>query len=674
VARRRADRGDPPDDPPATGAVALMCGIAGAYEYTGRRAIELLRVQAMLDAITHRGPDDEGIHHDDGVAIGNRRLSIIDLAGGHQPIANEHGDVVVAFNGEIYNYGELRASLIARGHTLRTDGDTEVIVHLYEDLGDECLKELRGMFALAIWDARRRRLLVARDRLGIKPLYYANEDGRLVFGSEIKALLPYRDRATAPRLDALAAFLSLKYVPSPATMFDGVMALPPGCALSCNARGVSVYRWWDVSFEQLGEQLDDREAGERLRALLEDAVSSHLVSDVPYGAFLSGGVDSSTIVALMSKILDHPVKTFAVGFEGPGDSVSELPYARMVAERYETEHHECIVGASDFVRLAEHVVWHLDQPIADQACLANYMVAELASRHVKMVLTGEGGDELFAGYARYAGERLSPITRRLPGSALAVARGLGRRPAALTRPGIAMYALGLRDEYERFATWFPLMHPEARRELVTGELAGSLDHELANPARVFGEQLDRTDATGSINRMLYVDTKLWLPDDLLARGDKTAMASSLEARVPLLDHALVEFAAGLPARFKVRGMRRKYLLKEVARDLLPTEIIDRSKKGFPVPMAEWLRGEARGFCHDLLSADVVRGRGLFSPTVTDRMLAEHDTGAADHSAQLWALISVELWHRLYVDDDLRSRLSSARSSADTAPSRIALTT
>jgi asparagine synthase (glutamine-hydrolysing) len=624
-----------------------MCGIAGIYEYARTRPVQRHRAQAMLDAIAHRGPDDEGFHFAPGLAIGNRRLSIIDVQGGHQPISNEDGTVVVFFNGEIYNYRELRQSLQARGHTLRTHSDTEAIVHLYEDLGEDCLHQLRGMFGLAIWDARRRRLLLARDRLGIKPLYYSVQDGRLLFGSEIKALLPYIDYPVRADLDALGAFLLLKYVPAPATMFEGVMALAPGHALSCDADGVRVRRWWDVSFAPAEGTIDEREAAERLRGLVQDAVSSQLVSDVPFGAFLSGGVDSSTVVALMSKVLGQPVKTFAVGFEGRGAEMSELPYARMLAERYETDHHEVLVGAGDFIELAERVVWHLDQPIADNACLANQMVAALAAQHVKMVLTGEGGDELFAGYARYAGERLAPLTTRLPAPLRALGRRLSLRPAGLSRPRIALYALSQRDENYRFATWFPLMHPEARAELATGALSQALPRVA--PETLFADQLGRTDATDPINRMLYVDTKLWLPDDLLARGDKMSMASSLEARVPLLDHHLVEFAASLPARFKVNGLKRKYLLKEVARDLLPGEIIDRSKKGFPVPLSEWFRGEAREFCHDLLSADTVARRGLFDPAVVTRMLRHHDAGAADHGSEMWALMSVELWHRLYID-------------------------
>jgi asparagine synthase (glutamine-hydrolysing) len=629
-----------------------MCGIAGVYEYARRRPVAPDRAQAMLAAMAHRGPDDEGMHVDDGIAIGNRRLSIIDVAGGHQPIGNEDGSVVVVFNGEIYNYRELRHMLQRRGHVLRTGGDTEVIAHLYEDLGEECLHELRGMFAIAIWDRRERRLLIARDRLGIKPMYYSARDGRLLFGSEIKALLPYEDAPVRPALDALGAFLLLKYVPAPATLFDGVSALPPGHVLSCDERGIRTRRWWDLSFQPAVEPLDERAATERLRELLDDAVSSHLVSDVPFGAFLSGGVDSSTVVALMSRILNRPVKTFAVGFEGRGEEMSELPYARMVADRYDTDHHEVLVGADDFINLAERVVWHLDQPIADNACLANHMVAALARDHVKVVLTGEGGDELFAGYARYAGERLAPFTTRLPSIVHAAMRAASIRPPGLSRPRIALYALSQRDEQRRFATWFPLMHPEALAELAAGPLSAALP--LVAPELLFAGELRRIDATDSINRMLYVDTKLWLPDDLLARGDKMSMAASLEARVPLLDHHLVEFAASLPSRLKVHGLTRKYLLKQVARELLPSEIIRQRKKGFPVPISEWFRAEARDFCHDLLSEDVVRRRGLFEPDVITRMLGDHASGAADHGSAIWALVSVELWHQLFVDGRART--------------------
>ena len=634
-----------------------MCGIAGVFEYAGRGRADAAAVGAMLDAIVHRGPDDHGRHVDDGVAIGARRLSIIDLAGGHQPIANEDGTVVVAFNGEIYNYRELRDSLRGRGHVVRTDCDTEVVVHLYEEYGDDCVEHLRGMFAFAIWDARRRRLFVARDRLGIKPLYWSDDGSRLLLGSEIKAMLAHPTAHAELDVDGLAAFLLLKYVPAPRTMFAGIHALEPGHALTCDADGVRVREWWDLSFKPADPPPGMAAAERRLRELLEDAVRSHLVADVPYGAFLSGGIDSSTIVALMSRELDHPVQTFCVGFEGVGEELSELPYARMVAKRYETDHHEILLGPDEFTGLAKHAVWHLDQPIADMACVPNLLVAKLAAERVKMVLTGEGGDELFAGYARYAGERLAPLTTRLPGPARSLGRTLALRGAGWSRPRIAMYALSQRDEAGRLATWFPLMSPEARAELAVGELGEAV--RSMPPASLFAPTLGRSDAGEQLHRMLYVDTKLWLPDDLLARGDKMSMATSLEARVPLLDHHVVEFAASLPPTMKLRGSRRKYLLKRAVRDLLPEAILTRPKKGFPVPISHWLRGDARDFTRDLLSPDTIRRRGLLDPAVVSRILSEHESGAADHGPALWGLISLELWHELYLDGDAPSSAPAA---------------
>lgn len=626
-----------------------MCGIAGVLEYADAEAADEQVVHEMLTAILHRGPDELGVHHEPGVALGTRRLSIIDPPGSHQPIANEDGRIVVAFNGELYNYRELRRRLIASGHAFKSDGDTEVLVHLYEEVGDRCVDELRGMFAFAIWDASRRRVLLARDRLGIKPLYWFDDGERLLFGSEIKALLRHPSLDPSLDFDALSAFLLHRYVPAPSTMFSGVRALLPGHRLICDADGVRTERWWDLSFAKKVAADSEVEATERLRALLDDAVRSHMVSDVPYGAFLSGGVDSSTIAAFMSRYLDRPISTFVAGYSGAGASMSELPYARLVADRYETDHHEVLIGADDFTRVAEKVVWHLDQPIADDACIPNYMVAEFAREHVKMVLTGEGGDELFGGYARYAAERLAPLSTRLPGVVRGLIQTSSQRHPGLSRSQVAMYALSEADESARMAMYTPLMHPEARAELTRGKLGCASTR--VGPGTLLEEDLRRTDAREPLDRMLYADTHHWLPDYLLARGDKTSMAASLEARVPLLDHRLVEYAASLPVNLKMHGVlgQRKYLLRQVARGLVPGPILARSKKGFPVPIGIWLRGGARDFCHDLLSPDVVERRGLFSSNAISQALDEHDSSVADHGSLLWALISVELWHRLYLD-------------------------
>ncbi len=629
-----------------------MCGICGVFEYKSKQPVPERLLDPMMEAIRHRGPDDDGKYVDGELGLGMRRLSIIDLAGGKQPIFNEDRSVVIVYNGETYNYVELAEGLQQRGHHLETVSDTEVIVHLYEELGDECVQALRGMFAFALWDSKRRRLLIVRDRLGVKPLYYTTAGDRLVFGSEIKAILQHPDVHPSLDPDALSNFLSLKYVPAPQTMFRNIHALPPGHLLTCDESGVTVRRYWDVSFaESQKSNRREEEAAEELEALLRESVRLELRSDVPFGAFLSGGVDSSTIVALMSQFLDEPVKTFSVGFEGEGAAFSELPYARMVAEHCETDHHEIFVGPEDLIDLAAKVVWHLDQPIADEADLPNYMVSELASRHVKMVLTGEGGDELFAGYARYAGEQFSILFRRIPSPVRSLALAASERIPGLGRPKIALYALSQPDEVVRLTNWFPLFNRDMKAALLSHEFKRSLNGSSTD--RVFASQLAQTDAVDPLSRMLYVDTKLWLPDDLLARGDKTSMAASLEARVPLLDHKLVEFAATLPSHFKLHRLARKYLLKKVSRKLLPAPVIDRKKKGFPVPTSLWFRKEARSFLRDNLSPERVERRGLFSPAYVQGLIEEHESGFANRGNLLWGLLSVELWHQLYIDEGAR---------------------
>ncbi len=635
-----------------------MCGICGMYHVHSQQPVDPDYLQAMMDVMAHRGPDDEGHYYEGNLGLGFRRLSIIDLSGGKQPMFNEDGTVVVVFNGEIYNYQEVRTALVARGHILHTNSDTEVIAHLYEDFGDDCVTHLRGMFALAVWDSRRRHLLVARDRLGIKPLYYTRAGGDLVFGSEIKVLLQHPAVSARLSLPALGHFLSLKYVPAPHTMFEDIVALPPGYLLTSNDQGVQVRAYWDVVFTHQHEQrLSEEEYIEQLDALLRECVRMHLMSDVPFGAFLSGGVDSSTIVALMSEFLNEPVKTFSVGFEGKGESESELPFARMVAERYATEHYDVMVTAQDYINLSEKMLWHLDQPIADQATLATYVVSRLASQHVKMVLTGEGGDELFAGYGRYAGERVSPLFQYLPMGVRGGILGASRRLPGLRRPKLVLYALCHTDEVTRIFNWFPLFNSDMKAALLSDTMrqatAGHATRE------VFAEQLARTNATHVLNRMLYVDTKLWLPDDLLARGDKLGMATSLEARVPFLDHKMVEFAAALPPDLKLKRLTRKYLLKQVSRRFLPDTIIDRKKKGFPVPIALWFREDIRAFVHDTLAPETIRRRGLFDPDFVARLLHEHDTSLADHSVMLWGLINVELWHRLFLDGPMPQTASRA---------------
>ena len=631
-----------------------MCGVCGIYEYKTHKPVDRQILAEMLHVLHHRGPDDAGVFFDKDLALGMRRLSIIDLNGGKQPISNEDGSVVTVLNGEIYNYQPLQKELERRGHRLTTASDTEVIVHLFEDFGEDCVRHLRGMFGFAVWDARKRRLLLARDRLGIKPLYFTRAHDRLIFASEIKAILQHPSVQAVLNLEGLNNFLSLKYVPAPQTMFRGIHSLPPGYLLICDANGIQLRRYWDLSFANHPNGHVREEAyAEQLEALLRESVKLHLASDVPFGAFLSGGVDSSTIVALMSQFLGGPVKTYSVGFAGHGEKFSELPYARLVAKQFKTDHHEVFIRPSHLVDLAQKVVWHLDQPLAEHATLANYMVAELASRDVKMVLTGEGGDELFAGYARYSGERLSPFFQRIPKTAKSLALAASSHFPGLRRQKLALYALSQTEEATRFVNWFPLFNSETKQALFSEDLKGTLC--ARDTDSVFAQHLACTDATEPLNRMLYVDTKLWLPDLLLARGDKTSMAVSLEARVPLLDHKLVEFAASLPQNMKVKGLARKYLLKKVSERWLPPEIIHRKKQGFPMPVSLWLRNEARPFVRDVLSPSALRRRGLFNPVFVEKLIEQHERGFADNSSLLWGLMSVELWQRVFMDSRVRTQ-------------------
>ncbi|HVH70582.1 MAG TPA: asparagine synthase (glutamine-hydrolyzing), partial [Candidatus Dormibacteraeota bacterium] len=493
---------------------------------------------------------------------------------------------------------------------------------------------------------------MARDRLGIKPVYFTQAGGALIFASEIKAILQHPAVRVELNVEALNNYLSLKYVPAPQTIFNGISALPPGSSLVCDSNGVRIRRYWDLSFANQGnEHVREEVYAEQLEALLRECVKKHLMSDVPFGAFLSGGVDSSTIVALMSQFMNEPVKTYSVGFEGDGEAFSELPYARMVAKKFETDHHEVIVRASHFSELAEKVIWHLDQPLAENATLANYMVAELAARDVKMVLTGEGGDELFAGYARYSGERCSPLFQKIPQPVKSLALAACSKLPGLRRQKLALFALSQPDEISRFVNWFPLFNSEMKQSLLSADLKKALSGYGAE--YVFARQLLRTDAVEPLNRMLYVDTKLWLADLLLARGDKMSMAVSLEARVPLLDHKLVEFAASLPQNLKLRRFTRKYLLKKVSKAWLPPEILNRKKQGFPMPTSQWLRKEARVFMRDVLSASALKRRGLFHPPFVEKLMSEHERGFADHGSMLWGLMNVELWQRIFMDSQVR---------------------
>jgi asparagine synthase (glutamine-hydrolysing) len=623
-----------------------VCGITGVLEYADGDAVDPGVLRRMTEALRHRGPDDDGVHIQGRVGLGMRRLSIVDVEGGTQPMTDESGDVVVVYNGEIYNAAPLTADLRRAGHRLVTECDTEVLPHLYEDHGPELVDALRGMFAFALWDRRRHRLLLARDRLGIKPLYYRDDGHRLVFGSEIKALLEHPSVTASLDRVALSQYLSLKYVPAPRTMFAGIRALPPGCMLLCDAGGVRLRRWWELDVNQRGPARSEDEYAEGLVARLRESVRLHLRSDVPFGAFLSGGLDSSLVVALMSEVLADPVRTFSVGFAAGGRQVGELPYAALVADRFATKHSSLVMTGEDFVASTPGVVESLDQPIADAPAVPLLLLSQLAARDVKMVLSGEGGDELFAGYARYVGEQAAPFLRPLPTALRAQGLGAAARRARSPRHRIALHALSKADELERMVAWFPLFDDPAKRRLLRPEVATELPGNEAQEG--LSAAFERRHPPDPLSRMLYHDTTRWLPDLLLARGDKMSMAASLELRVPLLDHQVVDFAAGLPSRLKVRRLARKVLLRQVARDLLPAPILARPKEGFPMPVAQWLRGEARPLMTDLLAPEAVRRQGLFDPVEVTRLIDAHLSGHRDHARELWGLVVVELWFRRYL--------------------------
>ncbi|MFI2350444.1 asparagine synthase (glutamine-hydrolyzing) [Streptomyces sp. NPDC019443] len=617
-----------------------MCGVAGIVS-TSPPDPEQVRV--MCRRITHRGPDGEGYHSDAHAALGMRRLAVIDVAGGGQPVYNEDRTVAAVFNGEIYNFVELREQLVARGHRFATDGDTEVLVHLYEEHGEDLVAHLRGMFAFAIWDMARRRLLLARDRVGKKPLYYRQSGASLAFASELKALMA--DPAVSREVDpvALHHYLTYQYVPAPWSIYRGVSKLPPGHLLVWQDGEVSLRRYWRLDFTPRPVGCE-REAAEQARELLLDATRVRMVSERPLGAFLSGGIDSSAVVAAMARLSDRPVKTFCIGFDD--QRYDERPYAAAVARRYGTDHHDFVVAGSSALDVLPTVTRHFDEPFADSSALPSFFVAELSRRHVTVVLNGDGGDECFGGYRRYAymksagrirtPYRLNGVLNRL-GSALAE----GNTPLGLRRFGRGLQLLAETPQH-RYASLMSYFTREGKHALYTGAMHEQVAH--VDSYELITEVFDTSRADEDVNRLMDVDVNTYLPGDLLVKVDITTMAHSLEARSPFLDHHLLEWAAGLPGRWKVDGQVTKALLKSAMTPWLPSEVLNRPKAGFAVPLADWLRCELRPLAYDLLTDHTARARGLFRPEVVRRLLQDHVEGR-DRSSRLWALLQFELWHR-----------------------------
>jgi asparagine synthase (glutamine-hydrolysing) len=622
-----------------------MCGIAGFADRdmaAGGNASSFAVVHRMCDVIRHRGPDDEGIHVAPGVGLGMRRLSIIDLSGGRQPIHNETRTVSVVFNGEIYNYRELRAELEGAGHRFSTSSDTETIVHAYEQWDEAAFARLRGMFAIALWDSSSRTLLLARDRAGQKPVHYAERGGRMYFGSEIKSLLAAGAIDARINLRALDHYLAFLYTPRDESIFEGVRKLPPGHFLRWHDGRIDVAPYWQVSPREtfMGSETD---AVAELDGILQNAVRSHMISDVPLGAFLSGGVDSSAVVGMMARASSQPVKTFSIGFDEP--EFDELEHARRVAHHFGTDHHEFVVRP-DGLSILTDLVSHFDEPFADSSAIPTWYVSEIARRHVTVVLSGDGGDELFGGYDRYLTHPRVAAFDRLPVPGL-------RRAAALVWPHLPHGARGknflrhvARDAAGRYLDSIAFFQPDERRALFTPSVRSALSSDSeATMARHF----DRFAALSHESRMMRFDFETYLPEDVLTKVDRMSMAHSIESRVPLLDNSVIDFAATLPARFKIRDGRRKHVLKETLRPLLPAGVLDRRKQGFGVPLGVWFRGGLTDLFSDVLESPRARQRGYFEPSFVSRLLREHLAGERDHTLRLWQLLVFELWHRQYLD-------------------------
>jgi len=623
-----------------------MCGICGIYNFKTEEPVSPCLLKDMTDTLIHRGPDDEGFYISGPLGLGHRRLSIIDLEGGHQPIANEDQTVWVVFNGEIYNFVQLQDDLVKKGHIFKTRSDTEVLVHLYEEYGEGCFQYLRGMFAMAIWDERRRKLLLARDRVGKKPLFYFYDGSRLIFASEIKAILKVPDVPRELDLEALSDYLSLAYIPAPKSIFKQIRKLHPGRYLVVSKASVREAEYWDLSFASPRE-LTEEQWCQRFLETYREAVRLRLVSDVPLGAFLSGGVDSSSVVALMNELTEGPVITSSIGFDK--EEFNELGYARLVASAFKTDHHEEIVRP-DAVGIIDKLIWHYDEPFADSSAIPTYYVSKTARERVIVALSGDGGDENFAGYRSYYLDKRenrlrrvlpAPLRRRIFGT-LAAVYPEADRPSRIFKGKPTLERLAgsqIEGYFQRVSGIRPalkkkLLHPDARK--------GLADYDTLE---IFRHYFDKANTEDPVSRSQYVSIKTFLVDDILVKVDRASMAHSLEVRAPLLDHKLVELIASMPSSLKLRGKTGKYLFKKAFQGILPEEILNRKKMGFSVPLAHWLRNELKDMAY----------RAIFSPgddNLLDRptvrqIWREHQSGLLDRSLELWTLFVFRMWQHKF---------------------------
>lgn len=621
-----------------------MCGIAGVVN-SECGGVEAATIRRMCQSIAHRGPDDEGIFVKDGAGLGVRRLSVIDLAGGHQPVFNEDKTVCVVYNGEIYNVPELRQDLEGRGHCFSTNTDTEVIVHLYEEMGRDCVLKLRGMFAFAIYDTRNRRLLLARDRLGIKPLHYAIANGRLLFGSEIKSILAVAPELAVIDQTALWEYLYFGYIPDPATAFVPIRKLPPGHILTFESEKVSVERYWDLPEYGTHQPRSEEECLQELEYRLAEAVRIQLIADVPLGALLSGGTDSSTVVALMARASSRPVKTFSIGFQHA--DFNEAPYARLVAERFGTEHHQLILEP-DVVETVEALTRSLEEPFGDSSMLPTYYISQLARQHVTVALSGDGGDEVFAGYERYQ----IHLHRRNFNWVPAWAGNSYRKhlhprlPPSVPARSLA-YSVSL-PWAERYLEGISLQPFDREMSLLTNDFRATAVGDR-DPMSALRKYLDDAPARDRLSRALYLDTKTYLPGDILAKVDRMSMLASLEVRVPILDHLFLEWVTSLPPEWKMRGAKQKYIFTKLAERVgVPKEVLDRPKQGFALPLRHWMRNELKDLITSVLLDASTLQRGYLKPQGVRCLLDEHFQGRRDHSARIWRLLMFELWHRNFL--------------------------
>lgn len=637
-----------------------MCGINGFVlsNKSGRRA-DAPTVERMRDVLTHRGPDDSGIYLGERVGLGHRRLSIVDVAAGHQPMTNEDGTLHIVYNGEIYNHADYRASLEARGHRYRTHCDTETILHLYEEEGARAVERLRGMFAFAIWDQKTGELFIARDRLGVKPLYYMlTDDGSLYFASEIKSLLAAHVLTPELNFSVLPDYLANHATSGEATLYRGVKRLLPGHTLLWRDGQIKIEKYWDVSFQgernDSNNQRSDADYIAEWSDLFRTSVRLRLMADVPLGMFLSGGIDSSAIAAVMSGMVDAPIKTFSVAFAER--EANELEYARLVARAYGTDHHEVVVSPAEFFAELPKLVWHEDEPLAHPSSVALYFVSRLAAQHVKVVLTGEGSDESLAGYERYRktvynlalGARYHRMTNE--GVRRAVRRRIESLPAgSKVRQKLLRTFLAVEPDIESiYFDNFAVFSRAAQRELLTPEARERIGH--ANPYEDVSRHLATTDADTLLNRLLYADTKTYL-HELLMKQDQMSMAASIESRVPFLDHKLIEFTARLPERMKLRGWTTKFILRESMKGVLPEAILKRPKMGFPVPVGEWFRGSFRPVIDEYVLGERAAARKLFRQDYVQRLVRSHQQGTENHTERLWALVNFEIWLRHFIDGE-----------------------